>query len=137
MAKPNTYLQLMQARKQIAQLQQDIYHYKGFTMQQCLDMAMIALNQEFNFGPTYNKRFEKKFREVFVEFADLCVEDGADDADLWFTKEKLDQMLRRAYGEELLPFDERYSVDRMYFRDSREEWKSGNARKEEKCEDKN
>ncbi len=123
MAKPNTYLQLVQARKLIAQLQQDIYHYKGFTMQQCLDMAMLALNAEFNFGPTYNRRFEKRFREIFVDFADLCVEDGADDEELWFTKEKLDQMMRRAYGEDLLPFDERYSLKRMYFRESREEWR--------------
>lgn len=130
MAKPNTYLQLVKARKQIAQLQQDIYHYKGFTMQQCLDMAMIALNQEFSFGPVYNKRFEKRFREVFVEFADLCVDDGADDADLVYTKEKLDQLMRTAYGEDLLPFDERYAVERMYFRDSRDEWKTGNVRKE-------
>ena len=98
-------------------------------------MAMLALNVEFNFGPAYNKRFEKRFREVFVDFADLCVEDGADDADLWFTKEKLDRMLRQAYGEDLLPFEERYAVERMYFRDSREEWKSGNVRKEEKRED--
>ena len=82
MTKPSTQLLLMQARREIARLQRDIYHHKGFTMQQCLDMAMLALNAEFGFGPAYNKRFEQRFREIFVEFADLCVEDGADDEDL-------------------------------------------------------
>lgn len=125
MSKPNTYIQLRQAQQKIRQLEFDLYHFKGFTMQQCMDMAMLALNEEFGFGPIYNKRFEKKFREIFVEYADLCVEDGADDQDLWFTKDKLDEQLRRAYGEELLPFDERYAVERMYFRDSREKWKEG------------
>lgn len=124
MAKPSTQLLLMKARKQIEQLKYELYCSKGFTMQQCTDMAMLALNAEFNFGPAYNKRFEKRFREIFVEWADLCVEDGADDEQLWFTKEKLDQMLRRAYGEDLLPFEQRYAVERIYFRDSREEWKN-------------
>lgn len=32
---------------------------------------------------------------------------------------------REACGDRLLPFEERYAPERMYFRDSREQWKEG------------
>lgn len=112
----------MQARKEIQKLECDLAYSKGFTIQQSMDVAMIALNLEFSFGPKYNDRFERRFREVFVEVAGLCVEDGADDPHLVYTKEALDRALRVARGEDILPFDERYAVERMYFRDSREDW---------------
>lgn len=126
MAKPNAQVLLMQAQKEIKQLQLDLYYSKGFTIQQCIDMAMIALNEEFSFGPVSNKRFEKKFRETFINYAELCVDDGKDDEELVYTKAALDRDLVRAYGSELLPFDERYALDRMYLRggkESREKWK--------------
>ena len=96
---------------------------KGFTIQQCQDMAQVALHQEFGFGPAYQQRFEKAFRQAFFEYADLCVTDGMDDAELVYTKECVDRALRAACGEDMLPFDERYAPERMYFRDSWEEWK--------------
>ena len=125
MAKPNTYLLLKKAEQEIRMLQENIYLSKGMTIQQCIDMAKIALNQEFNFGPVYNQRFERRFREVFVEFAELCVEDGAADEEIVYTKEVLDRWLRAAQGDDILPFDERYATERMYFRDRRDEWKDG------------
>lgn len=126
MPKPNTYLLLKQAEREIQQLKLDLYYAKGFTIQQCIDMAMIALNEEFSFGPVANKRFEKKFREAFIDYAELCVSDGKDDAELVYTKAALDRDLVRAYGSDLLPFDERYALDRMYLwgdREGREKWK--------------
>ena len=115
MAKPNTYVQLMNARKEIAMLRGDLEYMKGFTLQQSLDMAMIALNLEFNFGPKYNERFEKKFLQVFLEYASMCVEDGKDDEEIIYTKEKVDKALTIARGE-ILPFDERYESSNLYFR---------------------
>ena len=99
MAAPSTYKLLLQAQQAIKQLQRDLYVSKGFTIQQCIDMAMIALHEEFGFGPKYQARFEEAFRKTFVEYATICVEDGADD-------EK-----------------------RMYFRDSRKNWEKGSVRK--------
>ena len=61
---------------------------KGFTLQQAQDMAEIALNLEFNFGPVYNERFEKRFKTVFLEYAAMCVADGADDAEIVYTQGK-------------------------------------------------
>ena len=123
MGKPNTYLQLRAAQLQIQQLQRDIWMSKGFTIQQCLDIAQIALHEEFGFGPTYQSRFADAYRRVFVEYADLCVEDCKDDADIVYTKGVLDRALRAACGDDILPFEERYAQDNLYFRDTREKWK--------------
>lgn len=127
-------VQLMHAQRRIKQLEQDIWYAKGFTIQQCIDMAQITLNREFGFGPVYNKRFEQRFREVFVEYASLCVEDGDADEELDYTKYKVDQELRVACGDDIIPFDERFALKRMYFRDGRDDWKvgqNGKAKKED------
>ena len=67
MAAPSTYKQLLLAQQAIKQLQRDLYVSKGFTLQQAMDMAMIALHEEFGFGPKYQARFEEAFRRTFVE----------------------------------------------------------------------
>lgn len=125
MGKPSAQVLLMQAQKKIRQLEYDNYCIKGFTMQQCMDIAHIALHREFGFGPVYQQRFEQAFRQAFVDYASLCVEDGADDDEIVYTKAVLDRSLIAACGEEVLPFDERYATERMYFRDDREKWKEG------------
>ena len=127
MAKPSTYAQLLQAQQVIRQLQEEVERMKGFTLQQSLDMAMIALNLEFNFGPKYNERFEKKFLQVFLEYASMCVSDGEDDPEIEYTKAKVDKALTIARGE-ILPFDERYALENLYFRSQLQK------RREEKCE---
>ena len=127
MAKPSTYAQLLQAQQVIRQLQEAVERMKGFTLQQSLDMAMIALNLEFNFGPKYNERFEKKFLQVFLEYASMCVSDGEDDPEIEYTKAKVDKALTIARGE-ILPFDERYALENLYFRSQLQK------RREEKCE---
>ena len=125
MGKPNAQVQLIHALARIKQLEMDLDYIKGFTIQQSMDVAMIALNQEFGFGPKYNERFERRFRDVFVETASLCVKDGGEDPELVYTKETMDRALRVARGEDILPFDERYAFERMYFRDSRQDWVEG------------
>ena len=125
MGKPNAQVQLIHALARIKQLEMDLDYIKGFTVQQSMDVAMIALNQEFGFGPKYNERFEHRFRDVFVETASLCVKDGSEDPELVYTKETMDRALRVARGDDILPFDERYASERMYFRDSRQDWVEG------------
>lgn len=117
MGKPNTYAQLLTAKREILRLNASIEIMKGFTIQQCIDMAQIALADAFGFGPERNQRFQEAFRDTFLEYAQLCVDDGRDDKDLVYTKEKVDRALRIACGEEILPFDERYAEERLYFRD--------------------
>ena len=67
MAAPSTYKLLLQAQQAIKQLQRDLWISKGFTLQQAMDMAMIALHEEFGFGPKYQARFEEAFRKTFVD----------------------------------------------------------------------
>lgn len=116
MAKPSTYALLLEARREIQRLKQEMEIMKGFTLQQSQDMAEIALNLEFQFGPVYNERFEKRFKAVFIEYAEICVADGKDDPEIDYTKEKVDKALRIARGD-ILPFDERYALENLYFRD--------------------
>ena len=123
MGKPSAQVLLMQSQQKIKQLEFDNYVLKGFTMQQCLDIAHIALHKEFGFGPVYQQRFEKAFRQVFVDYAELCVTDGKDDQEIVYTKECVDRSLRAACGDDILPFDERYAMERLYLRDTRDKWK--------------
>ena len=116
MGKPNTYVQLLNAQKEIRQLKIDIEFMKGFTLQQSLDIALLTLHNDFGFGPDRKAKFEEAFRKTFVEFAQMCVDDGRDDADIVYTKEKMDRMLRAACGDDILPFDERYAPDNLYLR---------------------
>ena len=117
MAKPNTYLQLLNAQKQIQQLRADIEHMKGFTLQQSLDMALITLNQHFGFGPDRCAKFEAAFRETFLDYAQMCVDDSKDDEQIVYTQEKVDRALRAACGVDILSFQERYAPENLYFRD--------------------
>lgn len=117
MAKPNTYVQLKAAQKQIAELSYRLEMMKGFTLQQSLDMAQIALHEKLGFGPERNAKFAAAFWETFLEYAALCVGDGADDPEIVYTKDVVDRMLREACGDDILPFDERYSLECLYRRD--------------------
>jgi len=114
--KPNTYVLLKNAQIAIRQLQAEVERMKGFTLQQSLDMALITLNAEFGFGPERCAAFETAFRQTFIDYAQMCVEDGANDDEIWFTKEKVDRALRRACGEDILSFDERYAPENLYLR---------------------
>lgn len=126
MSKPNTYVQLLNAQKEIVRLRTGVEVMKGFTLQQSLDMAQIALNRAFSFGPKRNKAFEEAaFKATFREYAQLCVDDGTDDPEIIYTKEKVDRALRIACGEEIKPFDERYALENLYFRDQLREDKHG------------
>lgn len=123
MGKPSAQVLLMQAQQRIRQLEYDNYCLKGFTIRQCQDIAHIALHQEFGFGPVYQQRFEKAFRQAFVDYAELCVTDGKDDEEIVYTKGCLDRSLAAACGDSVLPFDERYAMDKLYFRDTMNQWK--------------
>ena len=125
MSKPNTYVQLLNAKKEIARLRADVERMKGFTLQQSLDMAQIALNREFGFGPKYNERFRNAFHATFVEYARMCVDDDRDDHEIVYTKEKVDRALRAAAGPDILPFDKRYADENLYYRDRLSEPEKG------------
>ena len=116
MSKPNTYVQLLNAQKQIVELCQEVERMKGFTLQQSLDMAIITLHKEFGFGPDRCAKFEQAFRSTFLDYAQRCVDDSRDDQEIVYTQECLDRDLRAACGEDIMPFEERYSPENLYLR---------------------
>lgn len=123
MPKPNTYVQLLQAQKAIAELRRNLDIIKAFTVQQCLDVALIALHNEFHFGPKMNGRFEAAFLDTFMAYAQMCIDDAADDPEIAYTKAKMDRALRAACGDDIRSFEERYDLDNLYFRDKLKERK--------------
>lgn len=116
MAKPSTQVLLMQARKQIADLQFNLEYMKGFTIRQCAEVAMITLHQKFGFGADRCVKFHQEFMENFVELAQMIVDDGKDDENLEWSIERFDRLVREACGE-TEPFKERYAAGKLYCRE--------------------
>lgn len=78
------------------------------TIQMCLDAATIAANEVFNMGPTRAPDFVQAFNEAISSIAEMTIEDGKTDKELWFTKNKLDERLKKICGENFVPWKERY-----------------------------
>lgn len=76
--------------------------------QMCLDAAMIAANEVFNMGPTRCLDFVKAFNQALSEIANMTVEDGKTDKELWKTKDALDKTLKKICGENFEPWEVRY-----------------------------
>ena len=103
MAKPSAFLQQIEARHRA-----ELRLQRLFTMQQCEDMALIAANETFGFGPERSARLRQVIREVFRDWAILAVEDGRSDKDIEYTKGKLDERLQKVLGPYFIPWEERY-----------------------------
>lgn len=117
MKRLNPAVQVKLLEKENRELREWNWQLKGFTLQQALDMAIITLNRSFGFGPERNRKFGNDFMETFREYAKACVADGQDDEEIVYTKSLVDRALMAAMGE-IIPFDERYAPENLYFRDS-------------------
>lgn len=116
MGHKNPMVELMTLRKEYAKLLVEVDYIKGFTIQQCLDMAQLALGDAFGFGPQRQERVKQAFKQEFMDYATMCIADSADDSEIWYTKEKVDRGLRTFCGDNVLPFDERYQMENLYLR---------------------
>lgn len=103
MAKPNAFLQKIQA-----QVDRNMRLQRLFTIQQCEDMAIITLGQDFGFGEKRAAEFLEKFRETMKAYAELCLDDAKDDKHLDLTKGVIDRELERVMGSNFKPWEERY-----------------------------
>lgn len=79
-----------------------------FTIQQCEDVALITLNEDFGFGESRAMEFLARFRETFTAYAELCIEDAKDEKALAVTKANIDRKLERILGDGFLPRENRY-----------------------------
>ena len=91
-----------------ARHEMELAFQRRFTIQQCADMMLIAANAEFGFGADRLNRLEEVFFSVFVEYADMAIEDGKDDPDIVYTRDKLDRKLKQIMGPHFRPWEERY-----------------------------
>lgn len=101
--KPNPMLAKIEARHEA-----DMAWMKMFTVQQCVDMMMIAANEEYGLGPERLNRLEKTFYSVFKEYAEMTIEDAKDDKAIEYTKSKLDRKLEQICGEYFKTWEVRY-----------------------------
>ncbi len=101
--KPNPMLAKLEARHEAEKA-----FLRTFTVQQCVDMMMIAANEEHGLGPERLNRLEKTFYAVFREYARMTLDDAKDDRSIEYTKDKLDRKLQQIMGEYFTPWEERY-----------------------------
>lgn len=79
-----------------------------FALQQGKDIALIAANEAFGFGPERLKRFSDAFDRIFTEYADMVLDDAKDDPDIAYAKAKIDQKLLSICGPYFDPWEDRY-----------------------------
>lgn len=77
------------------------------TRQEMAEMAAMALNRAFGFGPERNKRFIDALNEVIHETIDRS---ESDTRDREYTEEKYEQEFRRATGRYYVDRATRYSL---------------------------
>ena len=103
MAKPSAFLRQMQANQE-----RNMRLQRLFTIQQCEDMAITTLGQDFGFGPKRAAEFRTKMREPIAAYAELCIDNAQEDSQMDYTKGCIDRELRRILGDAAQPWEERY-----------------------------
>ena len=99
----NAYLAKLQARKEYES------RYRWFVSQRFLEDCMtIAVNRVFHRKGAIIVELLQEFREIYADFAVILTEDGKDDEEMWYTKEKMDRELRDILGDNFIPWDRRY-----------------------------
>lgn len=74
-----------------------------------LDMVTIALGR-MGFREARFRKFDEALTAACEDYGKLIVADSKDDADIWYSKDKLDEELKRYVGSLFVPYDERYKV---------------------------
>ena len=103
MARQSAFLKRLQEQKKREQRNRDMV-----VIQECQDMACIALNEAFGFGPDRLKKFSEAFMRVWAEYATLTVEDAETDKDVTYSVAKFEERLKQVCGEYYAPRDLRY-----------------------------
>lgn len=103
MGKKNDFLSRMQAQYELAMQKQ-----RRFCLQQSRDMMLIAAHDEFGFGQDRLRRLASAFDAVFLEYAQMVVDDAKGDKAIVYSKEKVDQRLKEICGDDFVAWEERY-----------------------------
>lgn len=99
-AKQSAYL-----KKVMAQIEREQKENSGKILQMGMDVAVVALNRSFGFGPERLNRFREMYQTVWDEYADMISADG-DDTEYAYAK--MDEVLKQICGEYYTPREARY-----------------------------
>ncbi len=72
-----------------------------------LDMVTVALGR-MGFREARFAKFDKALSEACEDYGRLILDDAATDKELWYSKDKLDEELKRYVGSLFVPYDQRY-----------------------------
>lgn len=81
---------------------------RRFTLQQCKDMMLITMHEDFGWGEERLKKLSDCYDQTFMTYAEMCLADAKTDKQIWFTQGKVDERLKKACGKYFVPWDERY-----------------------------
>ena len=102
-ARQSAFLKRLQEQKRKEQRNRDMV-----VIQECQDMACIALNDAFGFGPDRLKKFCEAFMRTWTDYATLTVEDARADSEVTYSVAKFEERLKQVCGEYYAPRDLRY-----------------------------
>lgn len=101
MGKKSGFLARIQAEKERSNLET-----MRFVRQNMCDVAMMALNEEFGFGPERLNRFRLAMQKKYADTADVWNDDTPD---VTYARHAIDRALARICGKYFEPWDKRYS----------------------------
>lgn len=104
MAKRNSFVDRL-ARERNA----DIAVNRRLARTYMLDMVTIALGR-LGWRESRFKKFDEALTAACEDYGKLILDDSKDDKDIWYSKDKLDEELKRYVGGLFVPYDERYHV---------------------------
>ena len=104
MAKRNSFVDRL-AREREA----DIAVNRRLARTYMLDMVTIALGR-MGFREARFKKFDETLTAVCEDYGKLILTDSKDDVDIWYSKDKLDEELKRYVGGMFVPYEERYKI---------------------------
>lgn len=104
MAKRNSFVDRL-ARERDA----DIAMNRRLARTYMLDMVTIALGR-MGWRETRFRKFDEALTAACEDYGKLILDDSKTDKDIWYSKDKLDEELKRYVGSLYVPYDERYKV---------------------------
>lgn len=104
MAKKNSFIDRLARERQA-----DIAVNRRLARTYMLDMVTVALGR-MGFREARFRKFDETLTAVCEDYGKLILDDSKDDADIWYSKDKLDEELKRYVGGLFVPYDERYAV---------------------------
>ena len=113
-AMPKQQANAMLARRDAA-IYADYQQQLDMALQMGLDAALIAANKVLQLGKGRAVQFGQEYMEAINDIAQQIVNDAKDDADLVYSREKIDQTIKAIVCEEnFAPWDERYCTNNIF-----------------------